>query len=102
MGRLFNIYGLPNILRSDGARCFTFQFDEFCNSLSIDHQTSSAYNSPSNGSAERAVRTVKNMFDKDGVCEGDKLTELMFIINRNAAKDGSGSPSEKFFRRRPC
>ena len=32
---------------------------------------------------------------------GDKLIEMMFIINRNCNKDGSGSPSEKFFRRRP-
>ena len=27
--RLFNTFGLPNILRSDGARCFTFQFKEW-------------------------------------------------------------------------
>ena len=45
--------------------------------------------------------TVKDMFDKDGVSIGDKLIEVMFIINRNSAKDGSGSPSEKFFCRRP-
>ena len=32
---------------------------------------------------------------------GDKLTEMMFILNRNSNKDDSGSPSEKFFRRRP-
>ena len=45
---------------------------------------------------------MKTMFDKDGVCMVDKLTEMMFILNRNSAQDGSGSPSEKFFRRRPC
>ena len=91
--RIFNIFGLPNILRSDGARCFTYQFDEWCESLSISHQTSSAYNSPSNGSTERAVRTVKDMFNKDGLSMGEKLIELMIILNRNSAIYGSGSPS---------
>ena len=100
--KLFNTYGLPNIIRSVGAHCFTYQFQEWCDSLSITHQTSSAYNSPSNGSAERGVKTVKAMFDKDGVRVGDKLIEMMFILNRNSNMDGSGSPSEKFFRRRPC
>ena len=32
---------------------------------------------------------------------GDKLIEMIFLINRNRNSDNSGSPSEKFFRRRP-
>lgn len=99
--KLFHSYGLPNIIRSDGAHCFSHQFEEWCDSLSIKHQTSSAYNSPSNGSAERGVKSVKALFDKDGVCVGDKLIEMIFLINRNSNSDNSGSPSEKFFRRRP-
>ena len=47
------------------------------------------------------MRTVKDMFNKDGVSIRDKLIEIMFIINRNSATDGSGSPAEKFFCRRP-
>ena len=63
----------------------------------IRHQTSSVYNSLLNGSAERAVRSVKDLFDKDGVSTGDKLIEVVFLINRNATKDVSGSPSQEFF-----
>ena len=54
-----------------------------------------------NGSAERAMRSVKDLFDKDTVSTGYELIEVVFLINRNVNKDGSGSPSEKFFRTRP-
>ena len=47
------------------------------------------------------MRTVKDMFNNYGVSIRDKLIEIMFIINRNSATDGSGSPAEKFFRRHP-
>ena len=47
------------------------------------------------------MKSVKALFDKDGVCVGDKLAEMIFLINRNSNTDTSGSPAEKFFRRRP-
>lgn len=58
----FARYGYPTTLVSDGApNLMSSEFDTFCKDHSIDHVNSSAYHAQSNGMAERAVQTVKNL-----------------------------------------
>ena len=56
----FAIHGLPEILVSDNATCFTSQeFNDFMKMNGVHHVTSAPYHPSKNGAAERAVRTFK-------------------------------------------
>ncbi len=46
---LFNTYGYPMILRSDGAPGIRNAFDDWCKEHDISHETSSPHNFRSNG-----------------------------------------------------
>ena len=55
----FNLLGWPKVIRSDGGPQYLSEFDRFCESFGIKHETSSPYNPSSNGLAESAVINAK-------------------------------------------
>ena len=58
----FTRYGIPEILRSDNGPQFSSQeFKNFVNNYQFQHDISSPHFPSSNGQAERAVQTVKNL-----------------------------------------
>ena len=60
-------WGAPSLLKSNRATGFTAHaFEEFCEEFGILHVLTSAYNTPSNGSAERMVLEVKLLMKKGG------------------------------------
>ena len=58
-------HGIVKTLRSDNGLCFSSsEFKQFCKSYGIEHETSSLHFQSSNGEAERAIQTVKRMWNK--------------------------------------
>jgi len=54
--RVFLGHGIPSILRSDNGPQFTSrEFNQFCESYGIQHETSSPHFQSSNGEAERTI-----------------------------------------------
>lgn len=71
-GDLFARYGIPDILRSDnGPQFSSLEFLQFTSRWGVKHVTSSPHYAQSNGEAERAVQTAKNILRKStDVAEG--------------------------------
>lgn len=68
LSTVFARHGLPDVLVSDNASCFTaFDFKSFLNRNGIEHITPPPYSPASNGQAEGGVRVIKNMLKK---CSG--------------------------------
>ena len=57
-------FGWPTILRTDNGPQFRSEFSLFCRTNNIVHQTSSPYNSRSNGLAESSVKQMKYLMEK--------------------------------------
>ncbi|XP_037568045.1 uncharacterized protein K02A2.6-like [Dermacentor silvarum] len=72
LSNLFARYGIPDILRSDnGPQYSSLEFLQFMSSWGVRHVTSSPHYAQSNGEAERAVQTAKNIIRKSAnVAEG--------------------------------
>ena len=95
----FARYGYPTTLISDGApNLVSNEFDKFCKDFSIDHITSSAYFPQSNGMAERAVQTVKNLILK--ACESNSDISKSLHAYRSSPLACGLSPAQLFFGRR--
>lgn len=61
----FSVHGLPQMLVSDNATCFTSaEFAEFMRRNGVKHVTSAPFHPSSNGLAERAVQTFKEGMKK--------------------------------------
>lgn len=61
----FSRHGIPTVLRTDnGPQYASEEFRDFCESYGISHLTSSPHTPHSNGEAERAVQTVKRLWNK--------------------------------------
>ena len=63
----FHSYGFCHILRSDNGGSFRTSFTEEMNKLGVKHVKASAYNSSSNGGAERVVRSIKEYLRKENI-----------------------------------
>ena len=56
---------IAKTLISDNRPCFnSSELEQFCKSYGIEHETSSLHFQSSNGEDERAIRTVKRMWNK--------------------------------------
>jgi hypothetical protein len=75
-------FGIPKTITSDGAKCFAgFEFQVFCKNLGIRHMTGEPFHPESNGCAESAVKTIKNVFKKCLTAQS-QLNKFL-LMNRN-------------------
>jgi len=98
----FARYGLPDVLVSDNATCFTSdEFQQFLKANGIRHAKSAPYHPTTNGLAERAVQTVKQSLKKakEGSLE-TKLSRSLFRYRLTPHSTTGVSPSELMFGRR--
>lgn len=96
---IFARFGPPQLLITDNGRQFVSEeFKSFCKKWDFRH-TTSPYHAQSNGLAERAVQTVKQLFKK---CAQDNTDPYLALLNfRNTARDTQlASPAERLFSRK--
>ena len=93
-------YGIMDTLISDnGPQYASAEFKEFTTEYGIDHITSSPLHQQTNGLAERAVQTVKNMIKKCYETGEDIYLSLLEL--RNTPRDSDiGSPMQRLMGRR--
>ena len=92
-------YDRPRLVIADCGPAFSTTFLDFLSSHYIDHRYSSYYRAQSNSPAERSVRSIKEVLQKIPNFTEKTLRTVVFGINQHASQDGSGSPSEIFFKR---
>uniref|UniRef100_A0A8C6KIQ6 Gypsy retrotransposon integrase-like protein 1 n=1 Tax=Nothobranchius furzeri TaxID=105023 RepID=A0A8C6KIQ6_NOTFU len=93
----FSRHGIPSILRTDNGSQYTAeQFKGFYESYGISHRTSSPHTPYSNGEAERAVQTVKRLWNK----APDKHLALL-DYRTTPLESVSLSPEQLLMGRRP-
>ena len=74
---IFARHGIPEMVISDNGPQFAAEsFKEFAQGYNFDHVTSSPYYPQSNGEAETAVKTIKDLLKK----EGDPYLSLLTYI----------------------
>ena len=90
--------GIPCRIRTDGGPQFRTPFKEFCDEMGVEHELSSAYNPESNGLAEAAVKTCKNLLIK---CKMNNEDFNLALLAWRATPPGPGKPSPaQLFRHR--
>ena len=93
----FGRHGIPATMRTDnGPQYSSEEFKDFCKSYSILHVTSSPHTPHSNGEAERAVQTVKRLWNK----APDKHLALLYYRSTSLESVGL-SPAQLLMGRRP-
>jgi transposase InsO family protein len=103
----FARFGVPDVLYSDnGPQYSSEEFRKFSREWGFHHVTSSPYYAQSNGLAERAVRSAKELLEK---CKKDGTDINLALLNqRNTPRDEVlGSPAQRLMSRRlkstiPC
>ena len=78
---VFSRHGLPDVICSDNATCFTAaEFACFLKNNGVEHVTSPPYSPASNGQAERGVRVVKDLLNKQKKTESfrNRLCRVLF------------------------
>ena len=97
--RSFSTHGKLIELQTDnGTQYVSEQFREFTNDWDIKHVTSSPRYPQSNGLAERAVRSAKELLEK---CYRDNSDIYLTILHaRNVPKDGLPSAAQRLMSRR--
>ena len=94
---IFARHGIPEIVFSDNGPQYTAEaFEDFAKSYQFVHKTSSPCFPQSNGEAERAVRTVKNMLEKSS----DPYLALL-NYRTTPIQGGQYSPAELLMSRLP-
>jgi hypothetical protein len=101
IGRLesiFDDYGWPRRILSDGGPQFRTEFNTFCNQHFIEHILTSPYHAQSNGLAEAAVKNMKHLIIK---IDNFPVFIKALIHWRNVPRANDDlSPAEMFFGRR--
>lgn len=97
--RHFSVHGSPHTLISDNARQYTSQqFKDFAIQWDFEHVTSSPEFPQSNGLAERAVRSAKQLMEKSKRDGTDVFLNLLNL--RNIPRDVQlGSPAQRLMSR---
>ena len=94
--RHFSTHGIPNRLQTENGPPYTYisrEFQQFMRSYDIEHVTSSSHYPQSNGRAENAIKTAKNLLKKSKEAGTD------LYLNTPSESLGS-SPSQRMFGRR--
>ncbi|UYV85057.1 K02A2.6-like, partial [Cordylochernes scorpioides] len=95
----FSVHGIPRLLETDNGPNFTSRdFKDFQKKWLFDHQTSIPLYPKSNGLAERAVQTAKNLIKK--CLDSGQEVELALLNFYNTPRDGLPSPAQCLFSRR--
>ena len=95
---IFETFGIPERIRSDGGPQFRQDFASWCQDLGMVHELTSPYHPEANGHAEQAVGAMKKLLKKTGSRRqlGEALLEY-----RNAPRVGDElSPAQWLFGRR--
>ena len=97
--RHFSVHGTPHTLITDNAGQYTSQhFKDFAKQWDFTHTTSSPEFPQSNGLAERAVRSAKQLMEKSHRDGSDVFLSLLNL--RNIPRDPTlGSPAERLMSR---
>jgi len=98
--KLFARYGIPSQVMSDNGPQFTSsEFKNFSKDWDFEHYTSSSHHPKSNGKAESAVKTAKQLVRKAKEAKSDVY--LVFLDFRNTPTQGVGtSPAQRMLGRR--
>ncbi|KAL3995729.1 protein phosphatase 1 regulatory subunit 15B [Sarotherodon galilaeus] len=98
----FSTHGLPEMVVSDNAQCFvSAQTKEFMAKNGITHVTSASYHPASNGLAERAVQTFKELMKKSsGDTLATKLNRALFSYRITPQSTTGKSPTELMMGRK--
>ena len=96
---IFSRHGVPETVRSDnGPQYSSEQFAEFANQYGFSHITSSPKYPQSNGAAERAVRTIKDLLKKNKTHNGDMY--MAMLAYRSTPLENGLSPAELLMGRK--
>ncbi|CDQ93009.1 unnamed protein product [Oncorhynchus mykiss] len=92
----FSVMGLPQMLVSDKATCFTnTEITSFMKQNGIQHVTSAPFHPSSNGLAERAVQTLKEGMRKiQGPSIETKVSRFLFSYRITPQATTGLSPAE--------
>ena len=98
--RHFSTHGIPNRLQTEnGPPYISREFQQFMRSYEIEHVTSSPHYPQSNGRAENAIKTAKNLLKKSKAAGTDLY--LVLLAWRNTPSESlESSPSQRMFGRR--
>ena len=96
----FARHGIPDIFFTDNGPQFSSdKFWKFAIAYQFEHHTSSPYYPQSNGKAEKAVQTVKNILKKVLYDGRDPYLALLDLCN-TPVNDKIGSPAQQLMGRR--
>ena len=96
----FSRDGIPDKLITDnGPQFSSSMFKQFSQDYGFRHQTASPYYPQSNGMAEKAVKTVKNLIKKAILDKRDPYLALLEYQN-TPISDTLGSPAQRLMGRR--
>ena len=81
------------MVSDNGPQFASTEFASFVKKWNFEHVTSSPHYAQSNGKAENAVKTVKQLFNK---CKEDETSEFLVLLDwRNTPSKGMGtSPAQ--------
>ena len=98
---IFARFGVPDTLVTDnGAQFSSAEFAVFATTWMFEHKTSSPTYPQSNGKAEKAVQTVKNLFKK---CKASETSEFQALLDwRNTPTAGIGTSTAQHLMGRRC
>ena len=96
----FARYGLPDAIYSDNdSQLVSKEFQNFCKSYEIRHDTSSPGNSKANGAAEAAVKMAKTLMKRSLSSREDPY--LALLCHRNTPQEGiDATPAQRLMGRR--
>ena len=100
---IFSTRGLPEVLVSDNASCFTSnEFREFMSRNGIRHITSAPYHPASNGLAERSIQTFKEaMKNAKGTDIETQLSRFLFHYRNTPHTTTGHTPAELLLGHKP-
>lgn len=98
----FSVHGFPEMIVSDNGQCFVSEASkDFMTKNGITHVTSPPYHPPSNGLAERAVQTFKDLMKKSlGNTLETKLHRALFNYHITPQSITGLSPAELLMGRK--
>ena len=99
LNNIFRKFGLPEKIIFDNGLWFSSNdFRCFCDQIDIGHVTSSPHYHQSNGRAERAVATIKQILKKSA--SNINITKALTTYLDTPVSDTLPSPAELFYNRR--